>query len=155
MWEHRDMRDLPWKGEFDGAFCFGGSFGYFDEEGNAEFLKAVARSLKPGARFLVDTHVAETLLPVFRERDWQRMEDTLVITETHYDHVQGRVETEWTFVREGEMAKRPSSIRVYTYRELCQLLEEVGLTDCEGYGSLNGEPFGLGSRRLYLRAAKP
>jgi len=27
-WEYRDMRDLPWKEEFGGAFCFGGSFGY-------------------------------------------------------------------------------------------------------------------------------
>lgn len=24
VWEHRDMRDLSWKEEFDGAFCSGG-----------------------------------------------------------------------------------------------------------------------------------
>src|SRR5437868_3191629 len=34
----RDMRDLPWEAEFDHAFCFGNSFGYFDEPGNAAFL---------------------------------------------------------------------------------------------------------------------
>src|SRR5206468_562610 len=27
-WEHREMRDLPWPGAFDGAFCLGNSFGY-------------------------------------------------------------------------------------------------------------------------------
>src|SRR3990172_3656095 len=48
-WEHREMRDLPWNEHFDGAFCFGNSFGYLDDEGNAAFLKAVLRSLKPGA----------------------------------------------------------------------------------------------------------
>src|SRR5207247_5091420 len=42
-WERRDMRDLPWRGRFDGAFCVGNSFGYLDEEGNATFLGAVAR----------------------------------------------------------------------------------------------------------------
>src|SRR6516165_8449600 len=30
-WEQRDMRDLPWVEEFDGASCFGNSFGYQDE----------------------------------------------------------------------------------------------------------------------------
>lgn len=153
-WEHRDMRDLPWQEAFDGAFCFGGSFGYFDEEGNAEFLNAVARTLKPGARFLVDAHVAETLLPRYQERDWGQVRDMLVLQERCYDHVHSRVDAEWTLVQEGKVEKRSSSIRIYTYRELCRLLEEVGFVNCEGYGSLSQEPFKLGSRRLYLVATK-
>ena len=32
------MRDLPGRNEFDAAFCFGNSFGYLDDDGNAEFL---------------------------------------------------------------------------------------------------------------------
>src|SRR5712664_925306 len=27
-WCTQDMRNLPWPGNFDGAFCFGNSFGY-------------------------------------------------------------------------------------------------------------------------------
>jgi len=154
VWEHRDMRDLPWQEAFDGAFCFGGSFGYFDEEGNAEFLKAVARALKPGARFLVDAHVAETLLPRYQERDWGQVRDMLMLQERCYDYVHSRVDAEWTLVKEGKVQKQTSSIRIYTYRELCQLLEEVGFANCEGYGSLSQKPFKLGSRRLYLVATK-
>ena len=48
-WQERDMRDLPWPETFAGAFCFGNSFGYLDEDGNAAFLKSVATALKPGA----------------------------------------------------------------------------------------------------------
>ncbi len=55
-WEHRDMRELPWEAAFDAAFCFFGSFGYFDEAGNEEFVRAVARTLVDGGAFLVDTH---------------------------------------------------------------------------------------------------
>src|SRR5215203_4752913 len=51
VWEKRDMRDLPWPGGFDGAFCLGNSFGYMDDEGNAEFLRAVRAALRPGGRF--------------------------------------------------------------------------------------------------------
>src|SRR5438034_7712352 len=27
-WHQADMRELPWRDEFDGAYCFGNSFGY-------------------------------------------------------------------------------------------------------------------------------
>jgi cyclopropane fatty-acyl-phospholipid synthase-like methyltransferase len=154
-WEYRDMRDLPWKEEFDGAFCFGGSFGYFDEKGNADFLKAVSGTLKPGAKFLVDAIIAETHLPRSQDCAWVQVGDILVLQKLHYDHVSSRVDFEWMLVYEGKVEKKSSSIRLYTYyRELCQLFEEVGFVDCEGYGSLSQEPFKLGSQRFYLAAAK-
>ena len=111
VWEHRDMRDLPWQQTFDAAFCFWGSLGYFDEAGNAHFAKAVSRTLKPGGKFLVDTHVAETLLPIFQERGWWRVGDTVVLEERCYDHAESLVHVEWTFMREGREDKRSSSIR--------------------------------------------
>jgi len=154
VWEHRDMRDLPWQEEFDDAFCFWGSFGYFDEIGNRGFLKAVAHALKPGARFLLDTHIAETLLPRFQKRDWQRVGDILMLQERCYDHLHSRVDAEMTLVKSGRITKRASSVRIYTYRQLCQLLGEVGFAICEGYGSLNRESFKFGSQRLYLVAEK-
>src|SRR5574340_332418 len=40
--ERGDMRRLPRPGEFDGAYCFGNSFGYLDHQGNREFLAAVS-----------------------------------------------------------------------------------------------------------------
>ena len=39
-WHQRDMRDLPWTSRFDGAFCFGNSFGYMDDAANEEFLNS-------------------------------------------------------------------------------------------------------------------
>ena len=52
-WVSGDMRDLPWTGVFDGAYCAGNAFGYFDDAGNQAFLTAVARTLRPGGRFVV------------------------------------------------------------------------------------------------------
>jgi cyclopropane fatty-acyl-phospholipid synthase-like methyltransferase len=48
VFERRDMRDLPWEAAFDGAFCAGNSFGYFDDAGTRAFLRAVHRILRPG-----------------------------------------------------------------------------------------------------------
>src|SRR5258708_1025672 len=47
-WVRDDMRSLPWVCEFDGAYCFGNSFGYLAWEEARQFLAAVARGLKPG-----------------------------------------------------------------------------------------------------------
>jgi SAM-dependent methyltransferase len=154
-WEHRDMRDLPWRERFDGAFCFWGSFGYFDEAGNAAFLQAVARTLKPGARFLLETHVAETLLPGFQPKAWDRLGNTLVLRERRYDVATSRDDSTWTLVREGEVAELFSSKRIYTYRELCGLMEAAGFTGCEGYDGVSEAPFALGARRLLVVATKP
>jgi hypothetical protein len=60
----------------------------------------------------------------------------------------------WTLVRQANEVELFSSMRIYTYRELCRLLEEAGFTSCEGYDGLNEDPFALGARRLLLVAAK-
>ena len=53
-----DMRSLATKGDFDGAYCFGNSFGYLDRGGAREFLAGIKRSLKPGCRFALETGMA-------------------------------------------------------------------------------------------------
>ncbi len=155
-WECRDMRDLPWEARFDAVLCFWGSFGYFDDAGNETFLHAVARVLKPGGRFLLDTHVMETLLPRMRQRrDWYEVGDLLVLEDREFDVEARRTRTRWTLIREGRPFQRDtSSIRLYAFEELRELVESTGLKVEEAYGSLGKEPFGFDSPRLYLVASK-
>jgi len=150
-WEQRDMRDLPWHHDFDGAFCFGGSIGYFEDEGNADFVRAVCRSLKEGARLVLEIGVSmETLLPRLQTREWTRIGHFLFLEENHYDHATGRFNTDYTFVRDGQVDTRSGSHRVYTYRELVRLMESAGFADVQSFGSLAREPFALGSAQLFL-----
>jgi SAM-dependent methyltransferase len=154
-WEQREMRDLPWSERFDGAFCFGNSFGYDDDDGNADFLKAVARAVRPGARFILDTgYVTETLLPSLQERSWYEVGDMLVLAQRRYDPLTGRLHVEYVWVRGGEVERRSMSARLYSYREILRLLAEAGFADAQGYGSLAREPFRLGSNRLLMVATK-
>ena len=150
-WEQRDMRDLPWPAGFDGAFCMGNSFAYYDDQGNADFLRAVARALRPGARFLLDTgYLTEALLPVLQERTWYQWGDFITLADRRYDPATGRLHVEYTTIRDGKVEKWPMSARLYTYREVRRLAEEAGFTDVQGYSSLAREPFAFGSRRLLL-----
>jgi SAM-dependent methyltransferase len=151
----RDMRDLPFGSEFDGAFCFGNSFGYLDDEGNADFVKAVSHALRPGAKFVIDSGaVAECLLPVFQEHRSLEFGGITLVADSRYDHEQGRMFTEYTFMRDGQTDKRPSSQRIYTYHELIGLLGEAGLEPVSAYSSVVEDPFKLGSHRLLLVSEK-
>lgn len=152
---HGDMRDLRFDGEFDAGVNFWGSFGYFDAEGDRAAAEGVARALRPGGRFLIETVSLETMLPDFREQMWNRMGETLVLHENRFDHERSRVETEWTFIgTNGEREVRDSSIRVYSYAELTELLRTVGFVSFDAYDTTSGEPFGLGADRLTLVATK-
>jgi len=155
QWHEREMRDLSWNCQFDGAFSLGNSFGYDTDEGNAAFLKAVARSLKPGGKFLLDTsYVAEVILPSLQERGWYEIGEFITLASRRYDHVAGRLEVDYTFIRGTEMERKETSARINTYRQICQLFEDAGLTDLQSYGSVEGAPFQFRSPRLLLIGTK-
>src|SRR5262249_41028487 len=53
-WVEADMRELDFAREFDAVYSYFTSFGYFPERENERVIERVARSLTPGARFLID-----------------------------------------------------------------------------------------------------
>ncbi len=154
-WRLSDMRDLPWPGEFDAAFCAGNSFGYFDDAGHAEFLAAAARALKPGARFLLESGwVAEAILTNFRPSIDMEAGGVRFTAQNTYDPLTGRVENVFAASRGDLSQTRLASHRVYTASEICRLLDAAGFGSFIAFGSPKGEPFALGSHRLLLIATK-
>ncbi len=154
-WRQSDMRDLPWRGEFDGAFCGGSSFGYLGDTGDREFVEAVAGALKPGARIVIDAvKAAEVLLPQFRDRYEMEVGDIRFAAENHYEVESGWVENRYMVSRGDQTEVRLARHRVYTGREVVSMLEHAGFEKIELLGSLAGEPFYLGSSRLIVLAAR-
>jgi SAM-dependent methyltransferase len=149
------MRDLPWRREFDGAFCGGSSFGYLGDAGDLDFLEAVARVLKPGARFVIDAvKAAEALLPQFRDRHEMEVGDIRFVAENRYDLETGWIENRYTVTRGDRSEVRLARHRIYTCREIVSMLERAGFERIDLLGSLSGEPFRLGSSRLIVLAAR-
>ena len=154
--EQREMVDLPWRERFQGAFSFGNSFAYLDDEGNAAFLKAVSDAVEPGSSFVLETgYVSDALLPVLQERSWYELGDMIVLSKRCYDPATSRLHVEYTLIRGSAIDRQSMSARLYSYRELLGLFAEAGFTKVEGYGSLDREPFKLGSRNLFLVGTKP
>jgi 2-polyprenyl-3-methyl-5-hydroxy-6-metoxy-1,4-benzoquinol methylase len=126
-WERRDMRDLPWRARFDGAVCVGNSFGYLDDAGNADFLRAARAVLKPGARFVLETPmVLENLLGHLKSNPWWKVGDIYLLANNRYEHSSSRLEIEYTVVSGAEVRVRHGSHRAYSYRELVELLTATG-----------------------------
>jgi len=154
-WIAGDMRQLPWRAEFDGAFCFGNSFGYLDPEQARVFLVAVARALKPDSRFAIETGMAaESILPGLQKTRWYRVGDIYMLSENQYHPREGRLDIQYTFIRNGQVETRPTSSYVLTVNEICRMHAEAGLRPVELLGSINGEPYQPGSTRLILVSAK-
>jgi SAM-dependent methyltransferase len=145
-----DMRHPP-NGPYDGAYCFGNSFGYLEEGGDGEFLRAVARVLRPGARFILDTgHVVESLLPHLRDEATYQVGDITMDLHHTYDVPRSVLRTQFSFTRDGVTDVRQGEAWLYTARELRAMLEQAGLYPVAWYGATDRTPYRLRANRLLL-----
>lgn len=154
-WLCADMADLDFHAEFDGAFCFGNCFGYLDYADTQRFLAGVARALKPGARFLIESGmVAESILPNFKAQESYQIGDLDFAIANDYLAPSSQVQTECTFVRDGRSEKKSFLHAVYTAAEVQRLLAAAGLATLALYSSIKRDAYRLGSERLYLVAQR-
>lgn len=150
-----DMRTIPFKKKFDGVFCFGNSFGYFDREGTMQTFESLGASLKVGAKLVLESSMlAETFLVNGAEREWLRVGDMLMLIENHYNPRQSCVQTEYTFIRDGKEERRDAIHWIYTSGEVCSMLVSAGFRVDDMFASLDGEPYIIGAERMILVAEK-
>jgi SAM-dependent methyltransferase len=153
--EEGDMRQLPFESEFDAAINFGGSFGYFDDADNIRVVESACRALRAGGRYLIDTVTPETIFSNYRDRLWFEAGDVLVVADNRYDPGTGRIEADWMMVGpDGSRESQHSSMRIYSFAELQNLLLLAGFERVEGFDAESLEPFHLGASRLFLVATK-
>ncbi len=153
-----DMRTLKLKNKFEGAFCMGNSFGYFDRPGTIDFLKAVSACLESKARLVIDSAmVAECFIVNGGEKEWLQVGDMYMLVENNYDCRKSVVESTYTFIRGAEKQVSTAMHWIYTSGELCDILASAGFSVVDMLANAdveNPEPFALGSERLLLVAEK-
>jgi SAM-dependent methyltransferase len=154
-WHRGDMRELPWRDRFDGAICFGNSFGYCDRDGTRAFVRTLAASLKPRAVFVLETGAtAESLLPALQTRRWIEAGDILFFSDATYDAAASRLDVDYSFIRGSQRESATAHTWIYTVAELRELFASEGLAVEQLCSSATGDPFRLGDPRLLLVARK-
>ncbi len=139
---------------FHAAICLWGSFGYFDDDGNVAQARAAADALAPAGRYLIDTIVADTVLPRFEPSGTWEVGGIAVEEIRRYHEDTRRIETTWAFTRDGERTVRTTFVRLYTVDELTDLLAGVGFASFQALDD-DLAPFGTGAERLWLVATMP
>jgi len=127
-WHRGDVRELPWHDRFDGALCFGNSFGYFPRPETAEFLRGVARALKPGGVFVLEAPAtAELLLPSLQRERRIVAGDITFSSVNCYDSEQRRLDIEYTFEKGGVRETKAAVTWIFTVAEVAEMLAAAGL----------------------------
>ena len=152
--------DLGVAASFDAAYCLGNSFSFFDRPDMLVFLKRIATRLKPGGRFLAHSEmVAESVLPDYQARNWLSVplpneEPILLLVENEYVPLESRIDSQLTYVKDGEVQTRLAQHYIYTLAEFRQLFSEAGLSIIDYYGTVQGEAYALGDEAVWLLAEK-
>jgi cyclopropane fatty-acyl-phospholipid synthase-like methyltransferase len=148
-----DMRSIEGETVYDGAYCFGNSFGFMEYSDMEKFLAGVARALKPKARFIVNTGMAaESVLPDFEEQSCHEIGDIITTIKERYNAQESCVDSEYIFERDGKKESRFAKHWIYTAAEIRRMIERAGFNVLNFYGSLKCEPFTLGTRELFVVA---
>lgn len=150
-----DMRLSPTGGPYDGAYCFGNSFGYFSHQDNLAFIRNVFHAVRSGGRWIIETGIAaESILPGLVEQRHLEAGGIAYDVRNAYDAAGGRLIQSCTLSRGAEREQSQISYGVYTVAELNRMLQSEGWRPLKAVGSRDGRPFQLGDRRLYLIAER-
>ena len=152
-----DMRELAYEEAFDGVYCWGTSFGYFDEEKNLAVLQNVHRSLKQGGMFLLDVVNRDYVASRAPGLVWFEGDRCVCMDDTYLDFFTSRLRVKRTAMFEGGLSRELDySIRLYTLHELGKMLHEAGFKVIEVTG-LTAHPgvfFGTESPRIIVLAER-
>lgn len=174
-----DMRALGFENEFDAVFSFYNSIFYWDDQTHLNILQGIYRALKPGGRFLIDSHnpfliVHHRLMqqhrvfgPMLAARQqlgklsaWLRRSirnpgqaRAWHKTMAQFDPKTGVMRGIKQFQTGTELETHPLELRIYTFTEVKKLLEQSGF-EVEKVLSHAGGTFKDSSPRFITLALK-
>ncbi len=126
---HGDMRDLQFGPTFDGVYCIGTSFGYFDEENNQKVVQGIRKALKPGGVFLLEVDNRDFVMRSQPNLLWYEGDGFICMEETSFDYISSRLTVNRTMLMdEGGKKVSKYSIRVYSLHELGTILHNEGFS---------------------------
>ncbi|MGB1204169.1 MAG: class I SAM-dependent methyltransferase [Chitinophagales bacterium] len=148
-----DMRNMAFEQTFDAAICIFNSFGYFSETDNERYIASVSQALKKGGTFILEGHTLETLLPVFKSKDYWEFEDYTILEKRVFNYKTSRLESNWTVLHQEKKTTYKSSVRIYSYLELTNLMRKYDFHEFEAVDIL-GHNFEFGDDNMVLMAKK-
>lgn len=153
---HSDMRKINLRNRFDAVANLWTSFGYFeDESDHALVLRKFHQALRPGGRLVVHVMNRDWIVRHFQSSDWLELGGTICLEKRAFDFRRSVIRTVWRYLRDGRTTEFNVSLRLFSFHELAAMMEEAGLEEIEGFGSMKDEPISAETRMMWLFARKP
>jgi SAM-dependent methyltransferase len=152
-----DMREMVFEEQFDGVYCWNTSFGYFEEDKNAQVIDRVHRALKAGGLLLLDVINRDFLIRQSPSLAWFEGDGCVCMDEMNVDFITSRMRVKRTIMLDdGRSREIEYSVRVYSLHELGRILHEHRFKVCEVSGRIAtpGVFFGNESPRIIILAEK-
>jgi SAM-dependent methyltransferase len=157
-----DMRRIEFDSEFDAAFNWFTSIGYFSDEEDLDFCRRVCRALRPGGLFAVETMNKTWLLPRFVKKMSDKVGDVEITHCNRWDTASSRTSDVWTFRRGQKVERHRISLRLYSAPELRRLLRAAGFREVRafavpppGEAAYPLSPVTRASRRIIVVGRRP
>ncbi len=142
-------------GMYDGAFCMGNSFGYFDFDGMKLFVKKLAASLKSCARLIINSGmVAETILPNYPREKTYIMGDLTMKIKNEYFAADSCMACHLTYTKNDHSEQHSFKQYIYTIGEIKRLLASFDLQIIALHSSFQKKSFELGDQQIYIVCEK-
>ncbi len=150
-----DMKDFRREDSFDAVINWWNSFGYFkDPEDDLQMLENIYASLKDGGVLIMDYYSKEIAAINGLNKYWSEKDGIYNMEKSKIIDNWRKVENTWIKVEDGETVKYTWEQRLYAASELGQMLEELGFSGIEFYGSIEGDDFDDKAERLIVVARK-
>jgi SAM-dependent methyltransferase len=152
-----DMREMSFEAQFDGVYCWNTTFGYFEEDKNAQVIDRVHRALKTGGLLLLDVINRDFLVRQSPSLAWFEGDGCVCMDEMNVDFITSRMKVKRTMMLDdGRSREIEYSVRVYSLHELGRILHEHRFKVCEVSGRIGtpGVFFGNESPRIIILAEK-
>jgi len=155
-WVHGDMREIPFRNQFDAVVNLFTSFGYFETKAeDLAVLRGVRRALKTGGLLLIDTannHYDND----FHVKEWVEVRPgTFVLYERRFHASTGRMDEHRILITPKRRRSYDIKFRMYSKSGLERMLIRAGLEPLQWFGRLDGRPFDPDGHRLVVLAQKP
>ncbi len=136
-----DMRDLAFRDEFDAAYNWYTSWGYYSDEENLDVLARVRQALRPGGRFLLELVARDLLVRSLPDRDFGLLPDGTVVTiVSTFDPATGRCTSRRTYYRpDGSKVPIRVTHHIPAPDHLAKLFSLAGFTGVELKDGITGD----------------
>ena len=155
-WVQADLRSFSRPAAFDVAINVYTSFGYCQTiEEDAEILRNIVQSLKPGGYFVLEMLGREIAVRDFTAGEWFERAGYTVLTDFSVEGAWEGLRSHWQlYTKDGLKADHTFIQRLYAATELRQLMVSAGFADVKIYGDFDRSPYNERARTMILVGRK-